>query len=485
LKDDDLEEGDSLDEITEVGARQSLDEEYVEQKQYTTGRNVTLTRPPVSREKPQKVTDDPTPNNLAVHRWWIPLLKRGEEADLLREAKAGSKAAADKLFRHHHGAIIKIADSYFGPPFEVLMGAGALGFLEAIDRFGLRRNNGLWAYAVLHIRRRMLEAVTDWCRHGIAGETRVEKWVRLAAPKWPYSHAGRQLTPADVVEKVGCSREEAELAIQKRDALAHAPERYNAAEIGYSDEEDGDWPTENERVAEDKAVVECDRSGGKVTDEDWSNIVAGRARPSGLPGRGRNPQPPEPLKPISRARYSEDQRQAYLGSEAKAAQYHFGFNHLRSEKINPRRHGELARLVLHDMNPHRNGRDPRGGLIEHLANEVELRAKRRFVQVGRRQYAQEIAAKHPTAVEPLFVVTPTTYSVPINTAATASSSNEDTATNAKRRMTKLVLAVDNEEKNGTIKQHNAVLAGSRLYRDDRSHQYDVRQVNRATRQSSY
>src|SRR5262249_12080924 len=159
----------------------------------------------------------------------------------------------------------------------------------------------------------------------------------------------RQLTPADVVEALGCSRAIAELAIQKRNALAYAPEHYNAAEIGHSDEEDGDWPTENERVAEDEVVVECDRSGGRVTDEDWTYIVADRARPSGLLGRGRNPQPPEPLKPIDRSRYSEDQRQAYRGSEAKAAQYHFGFNYLRSKKVNPK--GDLARLVLHDMNP--------------------------------------------------------------------------------------------------------------------------------------
>src|SRR5262249_33765729 len=102
LKDDDLEEGDWLDEITEMGTRQGLDEEYVEHKEFTTGKTVTLKKPaPVSPEKPLPVTDGPSPNDLAKHRWWVPLLKAGEQADLLRDAKSGSKAAKDKLFQHH------------------------------------------------------------------------------------------------------------------------------------------------------------------------------------------------------------------------------------------------------------------------------------------------------------------------------------------------------------------------------------------------
>jgi hypothetical protein len=500
VKDEDfLEDGDASDEAGEIAARQSLDEEWVNHQQYS-GRNVTLReKTKVSGEKPSKVTDGPTPNNIAAHRWWVPLLKGGEEADLLRDAKAGSKAAADKLFQHHHGAILDIANSYFGPPFEVLMGAGAEGFLEAIKGFNLRRNsNQLWAYAQFHVRRRMLEAVYDWCKHGAAGETRIEKWVRISAPKWPYSHEGRQLTAADVVEALDCDRGKAELAMQRHKALAYAPDLYNVAEVGHSDEEDGDWPSETEIVAEDKVVVECDRGGGKITDADWALIQEGRARPSGLPGRGRNPQPPEPLKPISREVYEEDQRQAYRASEAKAAQYRLGVSYLRSKKVNPKRHRPLARLVLHDMNPHRNGRAERG-LLDHMAKESDLRAKRRLAN-GRQQYAQSLVDKPKIVQATVPTVAASTYSTSVNSAYNSSlpvdwdkdkpfwpEGSKWHRRPDEQKDIKPKLRLIQGDKNGKFNQPGAlnnVVHGRAVYQLNGSDQRGIRQGYRATGQSS-
>ena len=73
----------------------------------------------------------PNPNNLTIYRWRIPILEPGEEADLLRQAKAGDDRAKDKLVRHHHRTVLKIVRSYYGPSRDDLVAAGHLGVATA------------------------------------------------------------------------------------------------------------------------------------------------------------------------------------------------------------------------------------------------------------------------------------------------------------------------------------------------------------------
>jgi hypothetical protein len=62
--------------------------------------------------------------------------------------------------------------------------------------------------------------------------------------------------------------------------------------------------------------------------------------------------------------------------------------------------------------------------IDELAAGSDKRAARRLKRIGWRVYALELVRKNRTAIAPLFAVTATPYSVPINTAATASDSSD-------------------------------------------------------------
>src|SRR5262249_30528783 len=53
----------------------------------------------------------PSPNNLAVHRWFVPNLSAAEERELIRLAQLGDKRAAIKLVQCFHKWILQLAVS--------------------------------------------------------------------------------------------------------------------------------------------------------------------------------------------------------------------------------------------------------------------------------------------------------------------------------------------------------------------------------------
>ena len=95
---------------------------------------------------------------------------------------------------------------------------------------------------------------------------------------------------------------------------------------------------------------------GVVTDRDWASIVAQRARPSGLPGNGPYPQPPEPLRPIER----------FIAAD-EAAVYRVG----------------QAAHTLQQYN--RSGPD-----LVAMTEAGDLRAAHRLKQIDRRAFALEL-----------------------------------------------------------------------------------------------
>jgi hypothetical protein len=325
---------------------------------------------------------DETPNNLTLYRWHGAIPSRDEETDLLRLAKSGddrAKFAKEKLLKGRHRYILKLAGEYYGPSRDELIAAGILGLLEAIEGFDLRRNNGFTAYTESWIRKRMLEAVEDFRRRGQGGVTRVDRHL--------FYRRGDQLTAEGVADAVGCKVSDTDIALanQLADGFWHGHEPYETSEASFDEDDEGARPT---FVAVHTPCFECDASGGKVTDADWETFVAYRARPSGLPGRGRNGQKPAPLKQISRVSYSQDQAAAYRACEAEAYQYGGGL--LRLLVADSKRR-DLAHLARNNTNPLRNGRC--AGLIEHLAKDDARRAGQRLKQIGRRAYALELVAR--------------------------------------------------------------------------------------------
>lgn len=324
-----------------------------------------------------------TPNNLTLYRWHGAIPSRDEEADLLRLAKSGddrAKFAKERLFKGRHRHVLKLAGEYYGPSRDELIAAGVLGLLEAIEGFDLRRNNGFTAYTESWIRKRMLQAVEEFRRRGQGGVTRIDRHL--------FYRRGEQLTAEVVADIVGCKVSDTDIARANQlvDGFWLGHEPYETNEASFDEDDEGAQLT---FVAIHRSpCFECDASGGKVTDADWEILVAARARPSGLPGRGRNGQKPAPLKQISRERYSQDQAAAYRACEAEAYQYGGGL--LRLLVADSKRR-DLAHLVRNNTEPLRNGRC--AGLIEHLAKDDARQAEQCLKQIGRRAYALELVAR--------------------------------------------------------------------------------------------
>jgi hypothetical protein len=170
-----------------------------------------------------------TPNDLVRYRFREPMLTSGEEADLVRAAKAGDSAARDKLAQSFHRAIVDIASKYSGPPWDELVAAGLRGFCEALYRHDIHSNQRLRSKVKSWIRKYIQLAVQDWLKGGQAGETRADRYVRHNS--WA--------TAQQVADKVGCTLAQAEAAIQRLDAGRYS-ERHDTTESGrYDEDRDG------------------------------------------------------------------------------------------------------------------------------------------------------------------------------------------------------------------------------------------------------
>jgi hypothetical protein len=153
-----------------------------------------------------------TPYNLTLYRFHEPILSPGEEADLIRAAKAGDVAAKDKLIRSFHRLILKIAAGYYGPPRDDqfrhdVIAAGNEGLWEAILRFDLRRNNGFAVYAEFWIRKHLHLAAQGYLKLN-----RADRVV----------YGNPTATPDQIAAKAGCDVAEAGAAIQRAEARRYS-----------------------------------------------------------------------------------------------------------------------------------------------------------------------------------------------------------------------------------------------------------------------
>ena len=538
---DELEDGDGFDEIEKASTRRTIDEEFEASDRKLPRINKTGPGSPVTASKIKKLED---------RRWTDHLVEPQEERDVIRRAKDGNPEARHRLYRCYHKALIKIAGSvkYGGPPFGDRLSAASTGFWKAVKRYNLNRHNGFYAYAIKFIEGAVVDCVHDWHQCGGKLETREERENRKN---------GQGFRPIYV--------------------------QYNSIEKRRDEDgADADGDANGKPITgliepDDAELRECDGSGGQVTDADWAKIVAGRAVPTNYPP---NEYGPQPCKPISRSRYEEDQARAYrFDTAAFVRQRITGWLAPIERNL-----GVPRECIGVDENPNRNGgrypkkiigspgfqiprasfrcehplpqreylkqnptpkqyqADPsriRGnasplGIVGHLAKDAEAGAKRRLAQVGRRLYAQQLAAKDRDTAEhrPLqrhiyegAVPKPNQFrkskyspltkahlkeireakprrdtamfnatgvqsgwqmrgDAPPDHTLVRTISWEQHTQNAKRRMNALIVAVDNGVENGTIKYNNAVQLGGGVHRADRGDRHDIRTVRRTAGKSS-
>ncbi|MCR4940570.1 MAG: RNA polymerase sigma factor RpoD/SigA [Treponemataceae bacterium] len=93
----------------------------------------------------------------------IPLLTREEEKELSVRAKAGDKAAKDKIVRANLRFVVNVAKKYQNRGLDLtdLISEGNIGLLTAIDRFDVTKGYHFISYAVWWIRQAILKAIYE------------------------------------------------------------------------------------------------------------------------------------------------------------------------------------------------------------------------------------------------------------------------------------------------------------------------------------
>ena len=96
----------------------------------------------------------------------VSLLSREEETDLALKAKAGDKAAKDKIVSANLRFVVNVAKKYqnHGLDLPDLISEGNIGLLTAVERFDVSKGYHFISYAVWWIRQAILKAICEKSR---------------------------------------------------------------------------------------------------------------------------------------------------------------------------------------------------------------------------------------------------------------------------------------------------------------------------------
>jgi RNA polymerase primary sigma factor len=137
-------------------------------------------------------------------------LSRGavRERKLLRAARRHDRGARERLVVAHLGLVRAVASRYrnLGLPFDDLVQEGALGLLDAIDRYDPSRETEFAAFARFRVRRAIRNALTEQARLVRLPKQVVERRRTLARTEARLTSAnGRTPTPTELAAATGLS----------------------------------------------------------------------------------------------------------------------------------------------------------------------------------------------------------------------------------------------------------------------------------------
>ena len=128
---------------------------------------------------------------------------------LLHAAQGGDRAAREQLVTSSLGLVRSIASYYrdLGLPIEDLVQEGAVGLLDAIDRYDPDRGASFETYARFRVRRAIRNALTDTARLIRLPKQVVERRraIEGAEARLAASAAGRPPTPTEIANATGLS----------------------------------------------------------------------------------------------------------------------------------------------------------------------------------------------------------------------------------------------------------------------------------------
>jgi RNA polymerase primary sigma factor len=124
---------------------------------------------------------------------------------LLRAARRGDPRARERLVSSHLGLIRAVASRYsdLGLPLDDLVQDGAVGFLEAIDRYDPNRGTTFENFARFRVRRAIRNALTDQARLIRLPKHVVERRRALDRAEAELAAAGRAPTVSQLAAAIG------------------------------------------------------------------------------------------------------------------------------------------------------------------------------------------------------------------------------------------------------------------------------------------
>ena len=111
----------------------------------------------------------------------VPLLTREEEVELCKKAKAGDKAAKDKIIKANLRFVVRVAKKYqnHGLDLTDLISEGNIGLINAIEKFEPERGYHFISYAVWWINQSILKAISEKSRAIRLPLNRANELVRI------------------------------------------------------------------------------------------------------------------------------------------------------------------------------------------------------------------------------------------------------------------------------------------------------------------
>ncbi|HYD52056.1 MAG TPA: RNA polymerase sigma factor RpoD/SigA, partial [Gemmatimonadaceae bacterium] len=145
-----------------------------------------------------------------------PLLRREEEAALVRRWRAGDRDALDALICANLRFVVAIAKRYQhqGVPLPDLVSEGNLGLIRAAHRFDESRGIKFISYAVWWVRQAILQALAEQSRIVRVPLHQAESLYRLGRrTRALFQELGRPPTPAEIASVIASSELEVEQSL--------------------------------------------------------------------------------------------------------------------------------------------------------------------------------------------------------------------------------------------------------------------------------
>lgn len=188
----------------------------------------------------------------------LPVMKEAEKEKLLREAKAGDKAAREKLISGNLRLVLSVIQRFTGrgENLDDLFQIGCIGLIKSIDNFDITQNVRFSTYAVPMIIGEIRRYLRDNSPMRVSRSIKDVAYKAMKAKEALICELGREPTVEEIAEKIETPRQDVVVALES------IVEPMSLQEPVYSDGGD--------------TIYVLDQIGDKNDDKNWLEEISFR-----------------------------------------------------------------------------------------------------------------------------------------------------------------------------------------------------------------